>query len=122
MNLQGLFRSLAFQLGLSDFVQQLIKGIIPGVTSSAGALQKIQNLFSLGPLAGAARLLRGLGALCRFSAFLRWGGLIPRLGLRGRDVGLPWRDGGRTLPCHHQHQLVKGLTECDAGMMLATII
>src|SRR5437764_7046395 len=79
MNLQGLFRSLAFQPGLSDFVQQLIKGIIPGVTSSAGALQKIQNLFSLGPLAGAARLLRGLDALGGLSAFLRWGGLLPRL-------------------------------------------
>ena len=43
-----------------------------GLVGSAGALQKVQNLFSLGPLAGAARLLRGLGALGGFSAFLRW--------------------------------------------------
>jgi len=59
---------------------------------SAVPFQQVQHLLGLAPLASAGRLLRGFGALGGLSALLRRRGLLPRLGLRGRDVGLPWRD------------------------------
>jgi hypothetical protein len=56
--------------------------------------QQVEDLFRLAAMAGAGGLGWDLGALGAFSALLCWGGLLARLGLRGRDVGLPWRDAG----------------------------
>src|SRR5258708_11014546 len=60
-------------------------------TGSAGLFQQLQDLFGLAPLPGAGRLLCSLGALGGFSALFRRGGLLGRLGLGRRNVGLPWR-------------------------------
>src|SRR5216683_3731262 len=61
---------------------------------AARPFQEVQNLFGLAPLVRSARLVRGLGALRAFSALLRRCWLLPRLGLRGRNVGATWRNPG----------------------------
>ena len=64
-------------------------------SGTAGPLQQIQDLGCFAALAGAIGRLRQFRTLWLFSPLLGRGGHLSRLGLAGRNTGLPWRGVGR---------------------------